>query len=91
MVTGVLAAPLIVLGPAAARAEPTECTATASGNRTHARCLGGTGLVRAGILCAVKNGEFENDHFGPWVGVGATSTAACLGGGRGIDWWYEIA
>ncbi|MBF9130161.1 hypothetical protein I0C86_14525 [Plantactinospora sp. S1510] len=89
LVTGALAVPLVAVGATAASAEPTNCTATPSGNTTRARCTSGTGQVRAGILCVVK-GEFENDHYGPWVGIGATSTVTCPGGGRGVDWWYEI-
>jgi hypothetical protein len=87
---GALAAPLIAVGATAVQAAPTGCTATPSGNGAQARCTSGTGEFRVGIICVVKGGEFENDHYGPWVGVGGTSAATCPGGSRLTDWWYEV-
>jgi hypothetical protein len=84
-------AALTVTGTAsAAEAEPTGCTLRPVTRGAQVSCTGGTGFVRAGVECIVKN-EFDNISYGPWVGVGEVSKAVCGGGGRVADYWYDVA
>jgi hypothetical protein len=76
--------------PSPAQAEPTNCTLTPVTKGVEARCTAGSGQVRAGVECFVKN-QFESTHYGSWVGVGSVSTARCFGGSRLVDSWYEVA
>lgn len=73
-----------------ARAEPTNCTVKPVTHGARAHCTGGTGLVRAGVDCIVKN-EYDTTYYGPWVAVGDASTATCPGGARVEDYWYDVA
>jgi hypothetical protein len=78
---------LAVAGTAtAAYATPSNCTLT----RGAVTCPAGTGSYRAAVTCLVK-GEYESDHYGPWVGIGTTSRVGCPGGTSMVDWWYEVA
>jgi hypothetical protein len=85
-----LAAPCIAGVASAAQAEPANCTVKPVTRGAEASCTSGTGLVRAGVDCIAKN-EFDTTRYGPWVPVGRTSTAICLGGSRVVSYWYEVA
>ena len=83
----------LTIGATRAEAVPSGCSSSLSGKTTTARCTSGTGEVRAVIECYVtppgRDPVYSTIH-GPWVGVGASSSASCGGGSRVYEYWHEL-
>jgi hypothetical protein len=85
-----------VLGSAtAAQAVPTGCSFLSGqpADTAAVRCTSGTGEVRVVIECTIfppGRDPISTTRFGPWVGVGSTSSADCRGGPVLTDRWYEV-
>jgi hypothetical protein len=85
----------LVGGGAAAQATPTGCTLQTGvpSDGAQVRCTSGTGEVRVVIECIVTPAGRDpiiTQRSGAWVGVGATSSAACTGGPRLYEAWFEV-
>jgi hypothetical protein len=75
----VLAASAVLAAPAAAQADPYNCTAYRySAHQTAARCTGGTGTYRAVAECIGLDAVARaRAVYGPTVRIGGTSIATC--------------
>jgi hypothetical protein len=67
-----------LVGAGAAGAYPSSCTLTKTSTSVSVRCTGGTGGDRAWVKCydPLRDSYFGTT-YGPWVGLGATSTIRC--------------
>jgi hypothetical protein len=84
----------LVSGATAAQAAPTGCRLETGvpSEGASVRCTSGTGQVRVVIECIVGKPGADpiiTQRNGAWVGVGATSSAACSGVTGLYDAWFE--
>lgn len=87
---------IIVVAPPSPAAALSTCTLAQWHKFAQVKCVSGTGQVRAAIGCTKWwSGGYVWTHYGPWVGRGSTSQAACswsenpkMTNGRAWH-WYE--
>ena len=94
LVTAVVSAALVG-GGTAAPAAPSGCTLREGVpvDGASVRCSSGSGEVRVVIECRLSKPGGDPvfaTRNGPWVGVGATSSATCTGAPVRSDAWFEV-
>lgn len=73
-----IAAASVAVGAAPASATPISChTKKVNSTTGSASCSGGSGTVRVVVRCVDNFSGTSSTQYGPYVGIGATSTHQC--------------